>query len=180
MRIGLESSAALIIDIQEKLYPHIFDHDNLLENVKKLISGLKALGVPILLTEQYSKGLGETIRPVADLLPGSDPVEKISFSCCDESQVMANLRKLNRKFVIIAGIEAHVCVMQTVIDLVENGFKPVVVVDCVSSRNEKDKIAAVERMRSEGALPATCESILFEICRVAGTEKFKAVSAIIK
>jgi nicotinamidase-related amidase len=93
---------------------------------------------------------------------------------------MAAIQKMNRKHIIIAGIEAHVCVLQTVIDLSANGFEPVVVADCISSRKEKDKMIALERMKNEGAVISSCESILFELCRVSGNEKFKAISALVK
>jgi nicotinamidase-related amidase len=180
MRIEKENSAALIIDFQEKLFPHIFENSGLLKNVTRLIGGLKVLEIPILLTEQYRKGLGSTILPLKNILPGTESIEKISFSCCDENNVMEALLPLKRKFIIIAGIEAHVCVLQTVIDLILKGFVPFVVTDCISSRKENDKTVAIERFKQEGAIITTYESVLFELCRVAGNEKFKSISAIVK
>lgn len=170
----------MIIDIQEKLFPHMSGKDTLLNNIQRLIRGIQILEMPIILTEQYSKGLGKTISPVKDLIIDIDPLEKISFSCCDEGKVMNMLRQLNRKFIIIGGIESHVCVLQTVIDLIENGYMPVVVADSVSSRKEADKNIAMERIKAEGAIITSTESILLELCRQAGNEKFKSISTLIK
>jgi nicotinamidase-related amidase len=180
MRIQIDKAAALIIDFQEKLYPHIFENTDLQKNVSRLIEGLKVLEVPILVTEQYRKGLGSTILPLKNILTGIESFEKISFSCCDDHNFMNALHKLERNVLIIAGIEAHVCVLQTVIDLMSKGFTPVVVTDCISSRKEYDKKMAIERIKHEGAMLATYESVLFELCRLAGNEKFKLISSIVK
>ncbi len=180
MRITKDNTAAVIIDIQERLYPHMYNREELERNVGILINGLHILKVPLLITEQYSKGLGKTIPAISENLENFEPIEKISFSCCDESRFLKELNMLNKKFVILAGIETHVCVLQTVLDLIDSGFHPVLVEDCVSSRKENDKKIAVDRIRSEGAIITTYESILLELCRVAGTETFKRISGLIK
>jgi nicotinamidase-related amidase len=180
MRIPVEQSVALIIDIQEKLFPHMQEWQVLLENCRKLIRGLTVLNVPFILTEQYPEGLGPTIEPLKILLPDTEPLEKISFSCCNNEKFNVALAMLKRKKVIIAGIEAHVCITQTVVDLLEQTYQPVVIEDCISSRKMNDKVIAVQRMRQEGTIISTCESILFELCRQAGSEKFKAISRIVK
>ena len=180
MRIKKEESAVMIIDMQEKLFPHMAGKDALLDNIQRLIRGIRILEIPLLLTEQYSKGLGKTILPVKDLINDIEPIEKISFSCCDESRVMNLLHQLNRKFIIIGGIESHVCVLQTVLDLIDLGYIPVVVADCISSRKDPDKKIALERFKTEGAIITSVESILLELCRLAGNEKFKSISALIK
>jgi nicotinamidase-related amidase len=180
MRISVDNTAGIIIDIQERLFPHIFRHEELERNVEILIQGLNLLKVPLLVTEQYRKGLGSTIPSVMENLTNFEPIEKISFSCCDESRFLKELNLMNKKYIVLAGIEAHVCVLQTVIDLVESGYHPVLVEDCVSSRKEKDKMVAIDRMRSEGAIITSYESILLELCRVAGTETFKKISNLIK
>ncbi len=180
MRIKREVSAGLVIDIQEKLFPHMDQKEELLKKCTMLMEGLKVLGVPFVVTEQYPKGLGGTVEEISEMV-GQDPViEKIAFSCCDEPAVLQSAVFRNRKTVIVCGIEAHVCVLQTVIDLVGAGYSAVVVEDCISSRNPEDKRVAVERMRAEGAVITTCESILFELARVAGTDEFKAISRLIK
>jgi isochorismate hydrolase len=180
MRITKDNTSAVIVDIQERLFPHMYKREELERNVGILIKGLNLLNVPLLLTEQYSKGLGKTIPSISDNIDNIEPIEKISFSCCDESRFLKELNMLNKKFVILAGIETHVCILQTVLDLIENGFHPVLVEDCVSSRKENDKKIAVERIRSNGAIITTYESILLELCRVAGTETFKKISGLIK
>jgi nicotinamidase-related amidase len=180
MRINKDNSAAIIVDIQEKLFPHIYNYTEIEKNVGILIKGLELLKVPVLVTEQYPKGLGNTIPAVINTLSYFEPIEKISFSCCDESRFLNALNVLNKKYVIIAGIEAHVCVLQTVMDLIGNGFHTVLVEDCVSSRKANDKKIAIERMNHEGAIITTYESLLLELCRVAGTEIFRKISGLIK
>lgn len=154
--------------------------EELLRKCNILIEGLKVLDLPLLITEQYPKGLGSTISEISVRVKHLPHIEKIAFSCCDEPAVMQNAVMQDHKTIIICGIEAHVCVLQTVIDLHESGYRAVVVEDCISSRNPMDKRVAVERMREEGAVITTCESILFELARVAGTDEFKAISRLVK
>jgi nicotinamidase-related amidase len=180
MRINKEQSCGLIIDIQEKLYPHIYKHDVIAGNTNILIRGLKILELPLILTQQYTPGLGETIAAIRDLMSGITHIEKNCFSCCDEPVFKDSLKQLNKKFVIIAGMEAHVCVLQTVLDLLADSYIPVVVENCISSRKNRDKKTAVERMRQEGAIITTYESILFELTRFAGTPQFKEISRLVK
>ncbi len=180
MRIKRENTAGLVIDFQERLYPFIHDNDTLTKNTVRLIQGLKALGLDIIVTEQYSKGLGNTIKPVQDALGDYKHIEKMSFSCCGSDDVCSVLKRSGKKNVVICGIESHVCVLQTVIDLIGLGYQPVLVEDCVSSRNPNDKRIAIERMRQEGAIVTTYESVLFEMCEVSGNEMFKAISKIVK
>jgi nicotinamidase-related amidase len=180
MRIAKESCIAVVIDIQEKLFPHMDGHEDLLKRCLTLLKGFNVLDIPILLTEQYPKGLGSTLPQITNELKGIAPVEKIAFSCCDEKNFKTRLEESGATQVIICGIEAHVCVLQTVIDLTQMGLVPVVVADCISSRNPLDKEIAIERMRAEGALITTSESILFELARVAGTEQFKKISNLVK
>jgi nicotinamidase-related amidase len=180
MRIKREHTAAILIDIQEKLFPHMDQNEELLRKCNILVEGLKVLDVPLLITEQYPKGLGSTISEISVRVQHLPLIEKIAFSCCDEPAVMQHAVMQDHKTIIICGIEAHVCVLQTVTDLHEAGYTAVVVEDCISSRNPVDKRVAVERMRSEGAVITTCESILFELARVAGTEEFKAISRLVK
>lgn|ERR1035438_4672864 len=180
MRILKEHSSALIIDIQERLFPFIFENEKLVKNLTILIEGLKALSIPIHVTEQYVKGLGPTVAPVAAVLEGIKRTEKMCFSCYDEPGIAESIAIGGRQNIIIAGIESHVCVLQTVIDLKHNGYTPVVVEDCISSRKENDKKVALSRMRIEGAVITTYESILFELLRFSGTEQFKAISKLVK
>jgi isochorismate hydrolase len=180
MRIPLKDSIGLIIDMQSVLYPYIHEHEQLTKNSEILVKGLKVLEVPLILTQQYTKGLGDTIDPLKEAAGHQKHIEKTSFSCCDEPMFNEVLAVTARKFVIITGIETHVCVMQTVVDLTERGYVPVVVEDCVGSRNPNDKAIAIERMRQEGAIITTYESVLFELLQYSGGDTFKQISNLVK
>jgi nicotinamidase-related amidase len=180
MRIKKETTIAILVDMQERLFPHIHKHDLLEENIITLIRGLQTLDMPISVTEQYTKGLGPTIPSVQATLANYQPLEKITFSCCGAPGLMASLREKNVRHVILMGIETHACVLQTAVDLRESGYTPVVIEDCTASRKINDKQIAITRMRQEGAVLSTYESILLELCVEAGTETFKAISKLIK
>jgi len=180
MRILKENTVALIIDIQERLFPFIHDNEMLTKNTRRLIEGLKVMEIPVMVTQQYTKGLGATISPLAEVMGRYEHIEKMAFSCCDDDDFNSALKATGKKNIIITGIEAHVCVFQTTIDLLEQGYIPVVVEDCISSRNINDKRIAVERMRQEGAIVTTYESLLFELLRYSGTDQFRAISKIVK
>ena len=180
MRILREDTAAVVVDIQERLLPHIHEGDIMLKNCLRLIEGLKILSIPVIITQQYTKGLGQTVPSVMQLFPEFSYIEKISFSCWEEPAFKKEIDLLGKTDIIICGIESHVCVLQTCLDLLANGKRPVVVEDCVSSRKPNDKHIAIERMRQEGASITTMESLLFELARVAGNETFKSISGIVK
>lgn len=180
MRVPKDSVVALVVDIQERLFPHINGHDELAKNVEILIKGLQALEVPVVVSEQYKKGLGDTIESIETLVDQVPHVEKMAFSCCDEPKLMEKIELSSKRFVILAGMETHICVLQTAIDLLERGYHPVVIEDCVSSRTAANKKTAIERMRQEGVIVSSYESILFELCRYAGSESFKTISKLIK
>ncbi|MEL7585473.1 MAG: hydrolase [Prolixibacteraceae bacterium] len=180
MRITRENTVGLIIDIQEKLVPVMTDYEDLLNNCKILIEGLQELGVPLIVTQQYTKGLGSTVDAVRSVIRNFDPVEKREFSCCDDEAVRSRLTQLDAKKVIVCGIESHVCVLQTAIDLKEAGFLPVVVMDCVSSRNWNNLDLAAERFRHEGIMMTSYESILFELTRSSAAPEFKTISKLVK
>jgi nicotinamidase-related amidase len=180
MRLTKDKSVLLVIDIQERLFPFIAENEKLVKNVPVLVEGMKAIGVPVLATEQYVKGLGTTIPSVLGVLGTIPRTEKMAFSCCDEPRFMENLAVLGREQVIITGIETHVCVLQTVLDLKANGYQPVVVEDCVSSRRLSDKQTALARIRQEGGVVTSYESVLFELLRFSGTDTFRTVSKLVK
>ena len=180
MRITKENSAGLIIDIQEKLFPVMWEKEKLLKNCQVLIQGLNELTIPLVVTQQYSKGLGETINEISNAIPDFSFIEKKSFSCCDEPSVFEKLQTISVRNIIVCGIEAHVCVLQTAIDLKEAGFNPVVVVDCISSRSNLNLEIAKERFRFENILMTSAESILFELTRTSGAPEFRAISKLVK
>lgn len=179
-RVKKEDTAAVVVDIQERLFPIIYKNDKLTNSLVRLIHGLRVLDIPLIVTQQYTKGLGETIKPVKDALGGFTHIEKQSFSCCGDEAFMDAVKKTGKRNIILMGIESHVCVLQTCLDLIDGGFQPVLIEDCVSSRYKNDKKIAVERMRQAGAIVSTYESILFELTVVSGTEQFKAIAKIIK
>ncbi len=180
MRIIKENCLGLIIDVQERLFPHIYNGNELIKNITTLIQGLKILEVPISVTEQYKKGLGVTIPEISILINEFNPSEKTAFSCCDDKVFMNSLNNGKTDTIILAGIEAHICVMQTAVDLMQNNFRPVVVEDCVASRNPENKRIAINRILQLGITVTSYESLLFELCRYAGNDTFKAISKIVK
>jgi nicotinamidase-related amidase len=180
MRITKEKTTGLVIDIQERLFPVMWGKEKFLKNCQILIQGLNELGVPIIVTQQYSKGLGETVDGIKSVLPEFKSIEKRELSCCDEPSVNLNLAELQTKNVIICGIESHVCVLQTSIDLKEAGLNPVVVMDCVSSRTPESIELAKERFRFEGIMMTSVESILFELTRSSAAPEFRAISKLVK
>lgn len=180
MRVKKENTIGVLIDIQTRLYPYILDNDTLTKNCIKLISGLKILNIPIIVTQQYTHGLGGTLPELVEVLGEYEHIEKSSFSCCDEPRFNEDLALSSKMFVIVWGIETHVCVLQTVTDLIGQGYIPIVVEDCVGSRNANDKNIAIERMRQSGALITTSESILFELLKYSGTDQFREISRLVK
>lgn len=180
MRILKEHTAALVIDIQDRLVPVMHERERLISTTTMLVKGIQTLNIPLLVTQQYTKGLGETVQDIKNLIPGFTHIEKRDFSCCDEPALMTALSELNVKNVIICGIESHVCVLQTAVDLKSAGYNPVVVVDAVSSRYPLSLELARERYRHEGIMMTSAESILFELTRSSAATEFKAISALVK
>ena len=178
--LNAQSTALLLIDFQEKLFPVMHDKDKLLRNVVKLVQGAKVLEIPIVLTEQYPKGLGPTIPEIKSLIPDIKPMAKVCFNCCDDDLFCTALDGLKRKQVLIAGIEAHICVYQTAIALVGAGYEVQVVGDCVASREPENKVTSLSRMVGEGVGLTTMEMALFELLKEAKGDKFKQISNIVK
>ena len=172
-------SRLLIVDVQEKLVPMIAHYERMLGNCRRLIQGAKILDVPVFATEQYPKGLGHTVAPLAELL-GPVP-DKQRFSCAEVLDWGLAAEQADNRFqIVVAGIEAHVCVLQTVLDLLAGGFQVFVPADAISSRGEFDCKIALDRMSSGGAVITTTESVLFEWCEQSGTPEFKQISQLIK
>lgn len=180
MRLLLEDTMALIVDYQERLMPVIYEHDELEKKSCTLLKGLRTLGVPMVMTQQYTKGIGMTIPSITEAAGTSEYFDKITFSCYEDEAVRRKMEALGKKTVIVCGIEAHICVLQTCIDLKEAGYTPVLVVDGISSRKASDTEVALMRAQSEGILLTTTESILFELTRKAGSPVFKEISRLIK
>jgi len=178
--LNIDKTALVIIDVQEKLSRVMHEKEKLFENLQKLVKGVKLLNIPIIITEQNPNGLGPTVSEIAPLLTDIKPVTKFSFSCCSEEPFLRQLEMLNRKQVLLAGIETHVCVYQTAVDLIEAGYEVHTVVDCVSSRTLENKNLALDKMKSEGANLTSVEIALFELLKTAANPKFKELSKIVK
>ena len=174
----VDNSVWVLVDLQVKLLRAIHESDALVTHTIQLAKGLAALGVPIICTEQNPDGLGPTTGEVAELI-ASSPITKLSFSCCGEKSFVETLRKMGRRQVIISGIETHVCVYQTTVDLVNGGCEVQVVADAVSSRTPENKAIGLARMRDAGASITSIECILFELLKVAEGPVFKQILGLV-
>ncbi len=169
-------TALLVIDMQVKLMPAIADHQRVSWNARRLIDAAHCLGLPVVGTEQYPRGLGPTIATLADRL--GERHEKTMFSCGECAEVFHALGTRGVHKILVAGVEAHVCVLQTVLDLMTEGFDLYVAADAVGSRFPLDAQWALKRMDSSGASITTTEAAMFEWCEVAGNAEFKQISAL--
>ncbi len=169
-----------IIDFQTKLLNLIFEKQRVLSSCSKLIRAAKILEIPMIMTEQYPKGMGPTDPEISKLLEDTRAIEKLHFSCCGVEDFNKKIKGLSKKQIVVIGIEAHVCVLQTVHDLLHQGYFVYVPYDGVSSRKESDYRNALDRMRQAGAVIGSVESAIFELLEKAGTPLFKKISKIIK
>lgn len=173
------TTALLVIDIQERLMPVIYNRDEVFENAGKLIKGAEFLGVETIVTEQYPKGLGNTCKEI-ELPATSVVIEKICFSCLQSDPVNEQLKLTNRKSLLICGAEAHICVLKTCLDALQAGYEVHVVADAIGSRTAQNHQLAIERMKQSGAFIVSTEMALFMLLNKAGTDDFKAISKLIK
>lgn len=180
MRIKAEDCLFVQVDVQERLFPHIADNEELEKNLITLVKGLQLHEIPMIVNEQYKKGIGETIASLKELTDNYPHFEKTSFSCCGNEEGLCAIKETGKKVVILAGIETHVCVLQTALDLLEEGLNVVLVTDCVNSRKAKDKDMAIQRMIQAGVIPTTYESLLFELTVNAKNPVFKEISKLVK
>lgn len=181
--INTQDVAVVVIDIQEKLVNMLKDDvsEQIKEKSKKLISAAKTLGIDVLVTQQYSKGLGETIEPLKEILKEDFlPFEKTYFDALLEEDFLAKVKGLNKKQIVICGIESHICVYQTAKHLMQMGFEVVVAKDVCASRNKFEFKCAMDLLRQEGAKVSCLEIILFDWLGGAKNPKFKEVQALIK
>ncbi|NOZ62601.1 MAG: hydrolase [Calditrichaeota bacterium] len=175
-----EKTGLLIIDIQEKISAVMKYQDSVIENTVKLVKGFQVLQLPIFITEQYRKGLGPTAAPILEALQPEKIEEKLTFSCCTLPNFGDQLKNRGVEQVVICGIEAHVCVAQTALDLLANDFQVYLAADAVSSRKKIDHKMALERLRQQGAIVTTAEAVLFELLVESRTPEFKEISKIVK
>jgi nicotinamidase-related amidase len=181
MLLSANKSSLLLIDIQDRLLPAMANSDQVIAKSKILLQAAETVGLPVTISEQYPKGLGRTVSALQANI--AKTFEKLSFSCWRDEALKAhliNLHETTRPLVIVAGIEAHVCVMQTCIDLANAGFGVFAVADAMSSRKSESATLAFERMRTAGVEIVNTEMVVFELLEKAGTAEFKAVSRLIR
>lgn len=175
-----KNAVLVIIDVQGKLAQIMHDRDNLFRNLHILVSGIKLLNIPIIWMEQVPDKLGPTIPEIKDVLIDQKPITKDVFSCAKNEEFNNTINKINPKDVILAGIESHVCVYQTAMDLLEKNHNVHIVMDAISSRTSKNKELGIERMLLEGAMQTGVEMLLFEMQGEAKGERFRQISKLVK
>lgn len=176
MLLNKNDSLLLLVDVQEKLTPAILNKEPLIARSEWLLKLALRLGVPILASEQYPQGLGRTIESLRHYIPQEDCIEKIHFSCMQDPHFPKKLEQYHKKQILLIGIEAHVCVLQTALDMNDAGFDVYVVVDAVGSRKEQDLKYGLKRMKQQGIHLITAEMVFFEWIRYAGSPEFKSLS----
>lgn len=174
------NAVLVIVDIQEKLAVVMKQKDKVVNNCLHLIEAAKLLNIPIVVTEQYPKGLGHTVNEIREALPSYAPLEKVTFDCCRGEGFLERTASLKRKQIILAGMETHVCVLQTCLSLLKEKYDVHLVSDAVCSRNKDDYLTAKELMRDAGAVITCTETVLFQLLEKAGTPEFKEISKRIK
>lgn len=171
----------VVIDVQERLAATMPERAAVVATISRLVRVADEIDVPVVYTEQYPKGLGPTVSELTDALGSAiGPVEKLCFDCCAEPAFLAALERTSRRQVTLLGMEAHICVTQTALHLLENGYRVHIVADGVSSVCERDFTIALERLRAAGAEVTTSESVIYEALGAAGTDRFRRVLAIVK
>lgn len=180
MLMSADDSVIVVIDIQERLAPAIPDLKSIMKANELVLKTASELSVPVMVTEQYPKGLGHTVEQLRDFYTESNVFEKISFSSVGCAPFMSALKKTGRRQVIVTGIEAHVCVQQTVLELLSERFDVFVVADAIGSRADENRKLALERMIRSGAEVVSSEMVMFEMLKKAGTPEFKKLSNLLK
>ncbi len=174
-----DDTALVVVDVQEKLIPLVAGHERIAWNIRRLLDGAKILGVAAEATEQYPKGLGPTVAELAERIDRPIP-EKLHFSCAACDELFSGLTQQGIHRALLCGIEAHVCVQQTALDLMAAGFRVYLAVDAIGSRHAQDQEIALRRMESSGATLTTTEAALFEWCEDSGTPEFKQISQLVR
>ena len=180
MTLNREDTLAVFIDFQEKLMPVMHHKEELQDKVCRLAKGLGVLGIPHVVTQQYTKGIGETVPEVAEAIGEFEAIDKTTFSCFGHVDFVNQMEIEAKSNIIVCGIEAHICVQQTVEQLLEEGYNVYIPVDCISSRSQNDFLWATERMEKAGAVMTTYESILYELLKDSKAEGFREISKIVK
>ncbi|MGA2093508.1 MAG: hydrolase [Sedimentisphaerales bacterium] len=170
----------VVIDVQRKLAELMHDRENLFKNLRILIQAFRILEIPVLWCQQVPAALGPTVPEIAELLTGLEPINKSSFNCCGCEEFNDKMQELGRRQVILCGIEAHVCVYQTAVDLIERDYEVEVIADAVSSRTLVNKEIGLDKIAAEGAQISSVETCLFEILKTAEHPHFRQIAKLIK
>ncbi|MCX8026811.1 MAG: hydrolase [Thermodesulfovibrionales bacterium] len=178
--INKDNCALMIIDIQERLADVMKMKESVVTNTLHLVEISKMFGIPIILTEQYPKGLGKTVKEITDALANYNPLEKITFDCCLNDVIKNAILSVNKSHIIITGMETHICVLQTTLSLLQMGYHCHLVNDAVCSRTKQNWKTGISLMSDAGAVITSTETVLFQILKQAGTEEFKTISRRIK
>ena len=178
--LSAENCLLLVVDIQEAFEPHISKIDRVIERSRIMIKAAGLLGIPVIVTEQYPKGLGSTVEPLRQLLQDCQPYEKTAFSCCSDDTINSAILVTGRKQILLVGIEAHVCISQTTHDLLAQNLQCHVAADAVSSRRQSDCRVALDRLARAGAIITTTEAAIMELTTHSRHEKFREISQLIK
>lgn len=179
-RLARQHAQLLVVDIQERLLPSITDHAAVVAQSVQMIRAAAVLGLPVTVSEQYPRGLGATVPEISAAVQDATRLEKTAFSCCADTACRTRVTGLNRGHVLLVGIETHVCVQQTALDLLSLQMQPVVLADAVGSRRPFDRQVALDRMRAAGVIITTVESAIFELLHEAGTELFKRILPLVR
>ncbi|HUT31366.1 MAG TPA: hydrolase [Sedimentisphaerales bacterium] len=178
--LDLRKCGLVVVDVQGKLARLMHERDILFKNIRILIQAAKILDIPILWCQQCPDALGPTVPEISELLSDVQPINKSSFSCCGDERFKGALQDLGGKQILLCGIEAHVCVYQTAMDLVGTGYEVSVIADAVSSRTSENKEVGIAAARAEGAKITSTEMALFELLRTAEHPKFKQIAKLVK
>lgn len=174
-------AALVVIDMQESFRAAVPDFAEVAARIATAVRGAQLLNLPVVVTEQYPKGLGRTAAEIIEALaPGTEPIEKTAFSSCGAREFVARLEQSGTKQIVVCGIEAHICVNQTTHDLLSRGFQVHLLMDCITSRTPRDRETGISKMQRSGAVPSSVEMALFELLRDARHEQFKAIQKLIK
>ncbi|MBI3456435.1 MAG: hydrolase [Candidatus Rokubacteria bacterium] len=182
VRLDRERTALLIVDVQERLFGAMDpeQREAMVRNLKILAAGARRLGMPLVVTEQYPKGLGHTLPELRDALGPIEPISKVTFSCCAVDGFTDGLRRRGTRAVVLAGLETHVCVLMTALDLMADGFAVHVPWDGTVSRTRQNWEVGLALLRGEGAVVTTTETVLFQLLRRADTDDFRALAPLLK
>ena len=180
MRLRRDESFLLVVDVQQKLAPHVQGHERVIRKGEALVRAARALGLPVLMSEHCPEQIGETVPSLRALASAGEVLRKTHFSCADQPEALERFNALKRKQAVVCGMEAHVCVMQTALGLKDRGFEPLLVGDAVGSRRAEDCATAIERMRAAGCAIGTAEMTMFEWMGRADIPEFRDLLGIIK